>query len=171
MSLAFFFSLLLILNFYIYYCLYVHEKSTDFNSKKEKKDAVSSIYPIDRALSGANIPGENEPDNGNEGVFRIPQSSSITGTSASDYLVSYTGHSLVGVYSAAPADLATGYSLGKSLPSAEMPAMYSAASADLTRFSIWTLKDTESTCIERGIAHMQFQQKSAGRILSQHIQQ
>ena len=32
--------------------------------------------------------------NGNEGVLRIPQSSSITGTSLSDCLVSYTGLSL-----------------------------------------------------------------------------
>ena len=35
--------------------------------------------------------------NGNEGVLRIPQSSSIAGTSPSDYLVSYLGHSLGGV--------------------------------------------------------------------------
>ena len=32
---------------------------------------------------------------GNEGVLRIPQSSSITGTSPSNCLVSYAGHSLV----------------------------------------------------------------------------
>ena len=34
---------------------------------------------------------------GNEGVLRTPQSSSITGTSQSDCLVSYPGYSLVGV--------------------------------------------------------------------------
>ena len=33
---------------------------------------------------------------GTEGVLRIPQSSSIAGTSLSDCLVSYTGHSLWG---------------------------------------------------------------------------
>ena len=42
----------------------------------------SSIQPIDRALSGATIPGQSGPgSNVNEGVLRIPQSSSITGTS------------------------------------------------------------------------------------------
>ena len=55
---------------------------------------------------------------GNKGYFRIPQSSSIAGTSPSNYLVSYTGHSFGGggltplqrssrVYSTAPADWAT----------------------------------------------------------------
>ena len=52
----------------------------------------------------------------NEGVLRIPQSSSITATSPSDHLVSYPWHSLGGgsypstekqlVYSTAPADWA-----------------------------------------------------------------
>ena len=47
------------------------------------------------ALSGATIPGQSGPgSNGNEGVFRIPQSSSITGTSPSDCLMSYPVHSL-----------------------------------------------------------------------------
>ena len=41
-------------------------------------------------LSGATSPGQSGPGSDvNEGVFRIPQSSSITGTSPSDYLVSY----------------------------------------------------------------------------------
>ena len=32
-----------------------------------------SIWPLDRALSGATTPGESGPGNdGNEGVFRIP---------------------------------------------------------------------------------------------------
>ena len=53
-------------------------------------------------------------------LFRIPQTSSITGTSPSDCLVSYPGHSLDGrsyssaekqsVYSTAPADWASGSS-------------------------------------------------------------
>ena len=34
--------------------------------------------------------------NGNEGVLRIPQSSSITGASPSDCLMFYTGYSLGG---------------------------------------------------------------------------
>ena len=77
--------------------------------------AVSYIYTIDRTLSGATTPGQSGPgSDGNEGVLRIPQSSNITGTSPSDYLVSLTGHSLgrflypsvekQSVYSTAPAD-------------------------------------------------------------------
>ena len=57
---------------------------------------------------------------GNEGVLRFPQSSSITGTSPSDCLVSDIRHSLDGsylsaemqsVYSTAPAEWVTGHSL------------------------------------------------------------
>ena len=45
----------------------------------------SSIWPIDRALSGATTPGKSGPgSDGNDGVLHIPQSSSITGTSPSD---------------------------------------------------------------------------------------
>ena len=55
----------------------------------------SSIWSIDRALSGANTPGQSWPGrDDDEGVFHIPQSSSITGTSPSDCLVSYPGHLL-----------------------------------------------------------------------------
>ena len=50
------------------------------------------------------------------GMLRIPQSSTITGISPSDCLVSYLGHSLVG---------------GASYPSAEMQLVYSPAPADL----------------------------------------
>ena len=58
----------------------------------------SSIWPIDRILSGATTLGQSGPvSDGNEGVLCIPQSSSITGTSPSDCLVSYPGHSLGGV--------------------------------------------------------------------------
>ena len=57
----------------------------------------SSIQTIDRALSGAIIPGQSRPgSNGNKGVFHIPQSPSITGTSLLDCLVSYPGHTLEG---------------------------------------------------------------------------
>ena len=52
---------------------------------------------MDRALSGTTAPGQSGPgSNGNEGVLRIPQSSSIAGTSPSDCLVSYPGHLLGG---------------------------------------------------------------------------
>ena len=38
----------------------------------------SSIYPIDRTLSGVTTSGQSGPGaDGNEGVFRIPQSSRI----------------------------------------------------------------------------------------------
>ena len=41
----------------------------------------SSIWPIDRTLSGATTPGQSgHGSDGNEGVLRIPQSSCITGT-------------------------------------------------------------------------------------------
>ena len=47
----------------------------------------SSIWPIDRTLSGATTPGQSGPrSDGNERVLCIPQSSSITGTSLPDYI-------------------------------------------------------------------------------------
>ena len=66
-------------------------------------------------LSGATILGQSQPGSDvNKGVLHIPQSSRITGTSPSDCLVSYLGHSLGGgsyptaekhsVYSTVPAN-------------------------------------------------------------------
>ena len=56
----------------------------------------TSIWPIDRTLSGATTPGQSGPgSNGNEEVLRILQSSRIIGASPLDSLVSYTGHLLV----------------------------------------------------------------------------
>ena len=53
---------------------------------------------MDRTLSGATTQGQSESgSDGNKGVLRIPQSSRITGASASDYLVSNPGHSFEGV--------------------------------------------------------------------------
>ena len=76
-----------------------------------------SIWSIDRTLSGALLPVQSEPgSDDNEGVLHISQSSSITGTSLSNYLVSYLGHSL-----------------GRPYPSAEMQSVYSTAPADLAR--------------------------------------
>ena len=55
----------------------------------------SSIWPIDRFLSGATIPDQIGPgSDGNKWMLCIPQSSSITGTSLSDCLVSYLGHTM-----------------------------------------------------------------------------
>ena len=50
----------------------------------------SSIWPIDKTLSGSTTPLESGPvSNGNEGVLSILQNSSITGTSPLDYLMPY----------------------------------------------------------------------------------
>ena len=66
----------------------------------------SSILIIDRVLSGATTSVKNGPGrDGNEVVLRIPQSSSITGTSPSDCLVSYLEHSLWRYYSSAQVNL------------------------------------------------------------------
>ena len=74
----------------------------------------SSFWPINRFLSDATTPGQNGPgSDGNEGVFCIPQTSSITGTSPSECLLSYSGHSL-----------------GESYPSAEKQLVYSTVSVD-----------------------------------------
>ena len=57
-----------------------------------------SVWPIDRTLSCAITPKQSGlGSDGNKGVLCIPQSSSITGTSPLDCLVSYTGHSFRGV--------------------------------------------------------------------------
>ena len=54
----------------------------------------SSIWPLDRVLSGATTPGQSRPGNGGiEGLLCITQSSSITRSSPSYCLVSYAGHS------------------------------------------------------------------------------
>ena len=76
---------------------------------------VSNIWPIDKTLSDATTPGQNESgSNGNESVFSILQSSRITGASPSDCLMLYPGY----------------LSGGGSYPSAEMQSMYSTAPAD-----------------------------------------
>ena len=78
----------------------------------------NSIQPVHRNLSGATILGQSSPgSNGSEGVLRIPQSSSITGTSPSDCLVSYPG-----------------LSLGRGFyPTAEIRLLYSTAPANWAR--------------------------------------
>ena len=62
----------------------------------------SSIWPIESTLSSAITLEQRGPrSNSNEGVLHILQSSSITGTSESDCLVSYPGHSLGEFYPSA----------------------------------------------------------------------
>ena len=49
----------------------------------------SSIWALDRTLSSATTSGQSGPESdGNDGVLRIPQTSSIIATSPSDCLVS-----------------------------------------------------------------------------------
>ena len=77
------------------------------------------MWPIDRILSGATTPGQNEPgSDDNEVLLCIPQNTSISGASKSDNIIrrviSYAGHSLRGSY-----------------PSAEMQSVYSTAPAKL----------------------------------------
>ena len=56
--------------------------------------SFSSFRHIDTTLSGATTPGPSTPgSDGNIGILCTLQSSSITGTSPSDCLVSYQGHS------------------------------------------------------------------------------
>ena len=63
-------------------------KTIQFSMSKQ----FSSIWPIDRTLSGAISPDQSGPgSDGNEWVLCIPQISSITGTSPSYCLVSYPG--------------------------------------------------------------------------------
>ena len=79
-----------------------------------------SIWPIDRALSGATALGQSGPgSDGNKGVLHIPQSSTITGALLSDCLVSYPGQSLGG-------------GGGRPYPYTEVQSVYSTAPADWT---------------------------------------
>ena len=58
----------------------------------------TSIWTIDKTLSGATIADQSEPGSeGIEGVLYIPQSFHITGTSPSDCLGSYQDTRLEGV--------------------------------------------------------------------------
>ena len=74
----------------------------------------SSIWPIDRTLSGATTTDQSRPgSDGNEEVLHIPQSPSITEGSPSDSFLSYLGHFW-----------------GESYPSTKMQSVYSAAPAN-----------------------------------------
>ena len=97
----------------------------------------SSVRPIDRILSVATTSGQSGPGSyGYEEALRIPQRSSNTGTSPSDCLVSYTGHSFGRCYSSAEVQSVyftvssrLGY-WGMSYSSAEVQSVYSTALAD-----------------------------------------
>ena len=68
------------------FCMYTDVKTVRFQAIQFSiSTQFSFISPI-----GATIPGHSVPGSGsNEGVLRITQSPSITGTSSSDFLVSY----------------------------------------------------------------------------------
>ena len=73
-------------------------ETIQFSMSTQFKCQKSSIWPIDRTLSGATTPDKSEPGSGgNEEVFRIPQCSSIPGAPPSDCLVLYPWHPLEGV--------------------------------------------------------------------------
>ena len=76
------------------------------------------FYLTYRILPGATTPGQSGPgSDGNEGVFCIPQSSSITWHSQSDWFLSYPGHLLVEV-------------VVESYPCAQMQSVYSTTLAE-----------------------------------------
>ena len=67
-------------------------------SVESRKHGLVLFNPEIGPLSGSTTLGQcGHGSDGNKGVLRIPQSSSITGTSPSDRSVSYPGHSLGGV--------------------------------------------------------------------------
>ena len=75
---------------------------------------ISICWLIERTLLHATTPGQSRlGSDGNEEVFRIPQSYSITRAWLSNCLVSYAGHSFGGSY-----------------PSAEKQSVYSTATSD-----------------------------------------
>ena len=83
---------------------------------------ISSIWPIERTLSGATTPGQSGPrSNDNKGILCIPQNPSITGATPLDCFVSYLG-----------------LSLGESHSTAEMQSVYSTAPANWA-ISSWIL--------------------------------
>ena len=81
-----------------------HTKTVQFQAIQFSiSTQFSSIWLIDRILSGASTPGQSGPgSDGKEVALCISQSSGITGTSPSDCLVSYPGHSLGGWWGLTP---------------------------------------------------------------------
>ena len=96
------------------------------------KTQFSSIWLIDRTLSDATTLGQSElGSDSNEEVLHITQSSSITGTSPSDCLLSYQDTQWEGAY-----------------PSADVQSMYSTVPADWARFTF------EQYCIRTHPLHI-----------------
>ena len=94
--------------------------------------------PIDRTLSGANSPVQSGPgSDSNEGLLRIPQSSSITVTSLSDCSVSYPG-----------------LLLGRFYPSAEMQSVYSTTPSKFCAYLCILVSINVSVCERKWIYEM-----------------
>ena len=82
--------------------LYKYQNSSIQAIQFNISSQFSSIWPLDRTLSGATNTTESDPESdGNEWVLCFPQSSNITKDSASDCLISYPRHPL-GVGSLTP---------------------------------------------------------------------
>ena len=65
------------------------------SSSSIKKNQFSSIWAIDKTLSGATTPGQSRPGSeGNKEVLRIPQSSSNTWSLSIRLFRVISGHSL-----------------------------------------------------------------------------
>ena len=110
-----------------------------------------------RTLSGATTPGQSGPgSDGNKGVLRIPQSSSITGTSLSGCLVSYLGHSL-----------------GVSYPIAEMQSVYSTTPADWAMYAYVfvyvCVLDGNNTRMLRAVFEVTLHKAAVVRPLTSHL--
>ena len=68
-------------------------KNSSISNHFSKITQFSSIWAIDRTLSGVTTPGHGKPgSDGNEEVLLIPRGCSNIGTSPSEFLVSYPGY-------------------------------------------------------------------------------
>ena len=101
-------SLSLSLSLCFSFCFPVLEKHGVFilpryrKSRGTSHDTAVSIWSIDRTRSGATTPGQCGPGiDGNEGILRIPQSSSIPRASPSECFLSYSTAEMQSVYSVA----------------------------------------------------------------------
>ena len=100
----------------------------------------SSIWPIDRTLSGATTPGQSGPgSDGFDRILHIPQSASLTGIS--DCLVSYDSVILKDDKCFLNMDLNTRWGVGGFYSSAVMQSVYSTISAD------WVICVSAGACV------------------------
>ena len=107
----------------------------------------SSMWLIDRTLSGTTTSSQSGPGgDDNEGKLCIPQSSSITGASPSDCLVSYTGHSLDRWGSYSSAEMHSIYSIATAIRATTVRVSPSVANSILIFFIALVIKVT--TCSE-----------------------